>query len=730
MTEVARRPEDAAIARRKAAGDLQKDIKLSLAQNHSLPDMLMTAPLAINLLGQIKLLAFSDDALHIRLTEPQGGFKHIQRTSLCSAMIQIVDQSADAFDMAEKKLRAIRMQTNVMFGKAGHVQTILMCLQDQRMAKKDLLGSMSRFERDMEKCAKWAEEMESQFNDLVECAAEVNMAMSEEMTIAAEEKRVIKDQVLRAESDKQQQTNVLEVLKSRVNDAQCEFVEARKQYQKTSSSSKGETSALFMAAAIGLGSSLTGLINATVGVLKDTPKVAVETAKAVGRVGAGISLQHHGGAASSEPVSAGVCPTAPRRHETAVLDSALLCAEQIEAELLDLNHHLNSNLLQLVEHGGSEILRCSARFEDLKKNLGSHEGKHVTTARAILNDALDITAHILSGNTKRSGDQWHRQTVRWNESLKALLNRTTKLRAIAMSQPGQGFGSSMDNGPIRVLPSAGASAYDRVLHQRHQTLLIKRSAMNEARVNLEKQTESQLQAQAEIIDIARKMKELANKQTTIEDTKLVLRKALDVIVAMQNHVRQLTGFFNGLAQIISIVCKGQAETYLATIEAGISSSSQDKFLLAHSEHQLRVIRETVITLRGHFGFVVHSADMYQEIATQYINPCIRMAATLPLSAGEVEQNQATQQLKSMTDESSEAIKRLAQREMETYQRDLESRVLEIEGEMAALGWEPSNEEEQQGNLQAIEDGIKESAEDMVEEREEYMELFEEITDDM
>lgn len=36
-------------------------------------------------------------------------------------MIQIVDQSADAFDMAEKKMRAIRMQTNVMFGRNGHV---------------------------------------------------------------------------------------------------------------------------------------------------------------------------------------------------------------------------------------------------------------------------------------------------------------------------------------------------------------------------------------------------------------------------------------------------------------------------------------------------------------------------------------------------------------------------------------------------------------------------------
>lgn len=51
---------------------------------------------------------------------------------------------------------------------------------------------------------------------------------------------------------------------------------------------------------------------------------------------------------------------------------------------------------------------------------------------------------------------------------------------------------------------------------------------------------------------------------------------------------------------------------------------------------MQVIRETVITLRGHFGFVAHSADMYQDIATSHINPCIRMAANIPLSAGSAE----------------------------------------------------------------------------------------------
>jgi hypothetical protein len=77
MAETSRR-EDLVVARREAAGRLQQDLKLSLGQSQSLPDMLMTAPLAINLLGQIKLLAFSDQALRIRLQEPRDGFKYLQ----------------------------------------------------------------------------------------------------------------------------------------------------------------------------------------------------------------------------------------------------------------------------------------------------------------------------------------------------------------------------------------------------------------------------------------------------------------------------------------------------------------------------------------------------------------------------------------------------------------------------------------------------------------------------
>lgn len=97
-------------------------------------------------------------------------------------MFQVVDQSADAFDLTEKNMRAFRMQTNVMFGRNGHVRTILMCLQDPHMAKKDLLNSMSKFEKDIYKCASWAQDIETRLDGLIRCAGELNLAMAEKMS--------------------------------------------------------------------------------------------------------------------------------------------------------------------------------------------------------------------------------------------------------------------------------------------------------------------------------------------------------------------------------------------------------------------------------------------------------------------------------------------------------------------------------------------------------------------
>jgi hypothetical protein len=295
------------------------------------------------------------------------------------------------------------------------------------------------------------------------------------------------------------------------------------------------------------------------------------------------------------------------------------------------------------------------------------------------------------------------------------------LRSFAASRPGQGFGSSSDTGLASIKPHD--TGYIKVLKARQEKLFIQRANVNDARDNLRRTSEMQLAAQAKIIALAKSMKDLQHKKATMAETKMILRKSIDAMSAMQDQVRSLAGFFNALAEIITIVGMGHAERYLNTIEAG-DSEGANSFALMYNEWQVKEIRETMITLRGHFAFVVKSADLYQEVAASHINPCLRMAANLRISATETEQNVAKEKLERTANESAEMIRKIAEQEMEVYHRELSQRFQEIENEIEEL----PPLENQTEVVARIDEGVQEASVKIAEETAQRGELFDEITD--
>lgn len=63
--------------REAAANRVQQELRESLKQNQSLPELLTSAPLAINFLGQLRLLVFSENAVRITLQQPDKSFKYL-----------------------------------------------------------------------------------------------------------------------------------------------------------------------------------------------------------------------------------------------------------------------------------------------------------------------------------------------------------------------------------------------------------------------------------------------------------------------------------------------------------------------------------------------------------------------------------------------------------------------------------------------------------------------------
>ncbi|EMD61588.1 hypothetical protein COCSADRAFT_39290 [Bipolaris sorokiniana ND90Pr] len=717
-------PKNEVAQRRAAAAQLQQDIRLSLGQTQSLPDMLMSAPLAINLLGNIKLLAFTDHALRIRLTEPHKGFQHLRYPSLSSGMVQIVDLASDAFNCASRNMTAIRLQTNVMFGTSGHVQAIMMSLQNPKLAKATLMGNMKKFEGEMHCCAQRTREIESAFDKMISCARELNEAMANDLTNAKKEQDLIEFDIRKAKAEKEIKQQAVDVLRSRAEESRKEMEQAREIFQKTAK--KGEWSALALGAVSDIQGAATGILHAAIGIVKETPKLATEVVRTAGHTFGHVVGKGHVNITYAE--NNGSATPTPKKEFDVGIDPALLAAEQIEGQLLRLQDLLREDLVSILQDGGSDIIACSKQLRTLKNGLRDFKSRHTVNANSILEGGIDIMSAIMKDKDSvdsqtRASPEWQAKVQRWQNTLNTLLVSTIKLRSFAAARPGQGFGSTLDQ-PLVDLGSKN-SGYTKVLKARHEKLLIMRTAMKDAQENLARSTEMQLAAQAKVIEFVRVMDDLDNKTVTIDQTKSILRQSIDSMTSMQDQIKTLAGFFEMLADIISIVGASQAQQFLDTIRAGVTESA-DSIEMGFHQSQINMIRETMLTLRGHFSFVITSADLYQKIATNHINPCLRMAALLPLSASVAEQSDAKRKLREATDESAEAIKALAEEEMNKYHQQLQTRCNEIEADIGEL---PQLEDEL-GTISAITIGVKEASEEIIGEVAEKCEMDLEIVDDL
>ena len=64
---------------KKQINKLHNDVKSSLAKNQDVASLLSSAPLTLNLIGQVRLLAFSKEIIRVNLQKPRTGkFNHLK----------------------------------------------------------------------------------------------------------------------------------------------------------------------------------------------------------------------------------------------------------------------------------------------------------------------------------------------------------------------------------------------------------------------------------------------------------------------------------------------------------------------------------------------------------------------------------------------------------------------------------------------------------------------------
>ena len=472
---------------------------------------------------------------------------------------------------------------------------------------------------------------------------------------------------------------------------------------------------------------IAGLISGAVGIIKSAPSFATQAVAAAGSLGgaasqvmstgslpsSGHNRDHVAAASKSQDQHQHDQSTqAPRQASGVHIDPVIVSIDPMESCIYQLYEAVHKELLPILLEDGQnqELLGCSERLKAYKSDLGECRSQYGPVAKAMLDQGIRTADDILKSDKLASSvpdasdTRWQERTEQWRKEIREAHRTAIYLKAVASTQAGQGFGDASLDTVIQAPADPNNSNLDMasILNTHHRKLLIRRAAMEDSQRRVRETTERYRETQRRAIELASSLEHLELEKTAMEDLKKFLRKAIDNISSLQTEVRQLNEYFEFMSKTLSILLESVAHRFLDNIESGISNNGVD-FGLSYGQAQTNIIRQTIFSIRGHVTFIVESTRLYRGISKRYIQPCMRMAANLPLEASAEEQDRFRNDLKIFTSDCGHQILTLANEELKKTNEQLDDRFLELDEATLGLPEPPEYVKE------AIEEGIQDAS---------------------
>lgn len=203
-------------------------------------DMLVPAPMAVSILGQLTLVATAAD---FKLVSPSGGFKQVQYpNSFRATILQLVDEGARALqqsysnmDVINKRCAGIKPGVNnivqLLVGTDGNTEK-----QNNDDIKRYLPSQLSQLQTAVGSCLTKAQEMDSNFTQLLNLTMEIHESCT---ATRGENEAKLKDAQMRqaildAQKKAAEEAKVME--KDHLEEAKKSFTDAQEQFKKAADS--------------------------------------------------------------------------------------------------------------------------------------------------------------------------------------------------------------------------------------------------------------------------------------------------------------------------------------------------------------------------------------------------------------------------------------------------------------------------------------------------------------
>ncbi|KAI1277214.1 hypothetical protein F5Y07DRAFT_407922 [Xylaria sp. FL0933] len=627
-----------------AVDEFHKNLKLSMLLKDDMPDFLSSAPLAINFLGHLRLLAWSGAAMVDIVREPNSSFKSDR---LSTNLVQLYQQGHKAFHITNENMNRICLSLQGLFGSSGTIFGILDCLMDPS-SQSSVQQRMNMLSSGTSRCVDYASTIRSEMDTWGEMAAELERATNNEY---ATTERKIREHKLEQDLAAENKANVERLMNQCQKVLEIErkrYLEAQADVKKAGKKNRGWSS-IGLVTLTSIANPILETVHHTTSLIGQTPNIVKDLSHAT--IGFG-SLSKHDPSPQKGPVPASM-------DQQQVLASPNVVTNEVAYTKSFAISALVSDLQSLSESdfrsSKTKVRELLGQAEEIRRDVQpsskpSRDACHILNGcQKVITEMLKESESSVSLNGASPSDK------RRAERLEELKAAASGLELEANAQPGQAFGTQTPvlnrQTFVRDNHSIDANAF---FNRRREDLARKELACAAALSNYEKKAEKHAATQKEITGIAHKLRRLHTAEVTTTEIRNVLRETGDIIGKLKGEMTKLSNYFISIKTMLEYLQEHDCQQFTTEIHFALERATPTKGILL-SEFQAQIIYANLLTLRGYAGYIASSCDFYRTVSTKHFMPLFNAMYKLPLNPDDRGKEEAINQLEANTEKASKEV---------------------------------------------------------------------------
>ncbi|XP_048245313.1 uncharacterized protein LOC124141786 [Haliotis rufescens] len=671
MADVSRQDIAKAEKRVMSPTDAKEDMMLVLGPHMNWQEMLSPAPLSVCLLGQLVLVTLDKDVSLVSEHMDRSAFKYTKYPdSLRTSIVQVANQGWTSFSCANKNMDQIRLLTLQIPLHVKNAVKFIIGGSDEEIQElvPDIL---SNIERITDTCIVKAEEVETQFSDVMDLIGE----LQEACTFSKGE---YDDKIRKAEKDIEVKSTRKIALEERKQHAEEEYKEMREQFRKAQESYEKA-----------MDSMPSGWEMLGMDFVEGLAKCAVTAVQGVTSM---FAMKSVGGKGKKTRGTASVQSQTGTSEDAFMLElpRISLCIQNVMENFVLLSEGKELDTLTLVESTLSDVI----------SSLASYSGVCRDKFDGIKEDASQLIQILKDANKQLTGREQQVEKARAvvvnlkgkMQGLKVFCDTAFGAKPLQMPTPKM---SSHEQGQSDSASSRQSAQARFKVEQASSTLETVRDDFRAKSQKLEKVSE----------DITAVITELARIQldkVDFDQIKALLQRGIKAIGEVRTQWGKLVRFFQTISNIIKCSMNENVKNFLQTAEKG------KKFRLKYTmSDMLRDMIYVQATDANTLAYMVNNlAEMYVEVSQKHLMD--QVASLGELLGLDPEKDKAAiskrqTELETQAKAATASIAVLVKQKQKEFDTKVKSRIERIETEMKAVlpPPEPTNAEIEKEKKKAI-----------------------------